>query len=87
MNEGAANHPTAPHGTKLYVYLLARKSFRWVIIGFKPHGIKIYVFYILYIYIYISTIVVVVVDMNSASVGTPRQVEKELYEITRRYLF
>ena len=36
-------HPMAPHGTKIYVYLLARKSFRWVIIGIKPHGIKIYV--------------------------------------------
>ena len=36
-------HPMAPYGTKIYVYLLARKSFRWVIIGFKPHGIKIYV--------------------------------------------
>ena len=35
-------HPMAHHGTKIYVYLLARKSFRWVI-GFKPHGIKIYV--------------------------------------------
>ena len=38
---GTPRQPMAPHGTKIYVYLLARKSFRWVIIGFKPHGIKI----------------------------------------------
>ena len=42
-SEGTPQTPMAPHGTKIYVYLLARKSFRWVIIGFKPHGIKIYV--------------------------------------------